>query len=110
VIEMRAAALAGVVVAASLALGGCALPFAKSVETLPPSSSPSPTATEQTPEELAYELLKTNWADMSASDKDDLCKYWKNYPNQAWEAFQEGETAGYLSKSKFTEFFASHCY
>jgi hypothetical protein len=104
--------LAGLVVVSSLALGGCALPFAKSVQTLPPSPSPSPAATktaDPTPEELAYELLKSNWADMSASDKDDLCQYWKTSPNQAWEAFQEGESAGYLSKSKFTEFFSERC-
>jgi hypothetical protein len=107
---MRTTALVGVVMAASIALGGCALPLSKSVETLPPSSQPRPTATEQTPEDRAYDAMSSNWFNLSTAEQDRLCSYWKNNPNQAWESLQSSEVGEYLSKSKFTEFFASHCY
>ena len=54
--------------------------------------------------------MSSNWFNLSTAEQDRLCSYWKNNPNQAWESLQSSEVGEYLSKSKFTEFFASHCY
>lgn len=95
-------------IVAGLAMGGCAIPRS---ETLPPSPLPTQSAIESSPDpaDEAMSILKENWASSSASDKDELCQYWKTSPYQAWEAFAQGESAGYISKAQFNAFFESQC-
>lgn len=75
--------------------------------------APAPAVEDDPVEELSEDdiadlALEVAWDGMNRSAKDDVCMAFNLYPDEAWDAFNEG-AAYQFTRRQFDAFFGAHC-
>ena len=98
----------------AILLAGCSLPVqqaepAPTVTVTQEAPSYSPDEYTSSEAELQRTALEIVWDDLSVSDRATMCQAYRLYPDEAFEAFNEGAD-GIAIRRVFDSFFDEECY
>lgn len=102
--------IAPIVAFTALALTGCSVGASQPAPTVTVTAeAPEPVNDFGMDDDAVMALMLNVWNDIAPDDQSAMCFLFDLSPDEAWDAFSDGDDEGTVSHAQWLRFFNSHC-